>query len=435
MVFPAHPQALDTDWGGLRQQVLASVEAHQEHLITFLQALIQARSVTGQEGAAAAVCAAKLRELSLDVDEWEIDGAQLRSHPAANPSRFSYAGRPNVVGRYNGATGGGGRSLLLNGHVDVVSPEPLAAWTRDPWSGEVKGNRLYGRGAMDMKGGIACMIIALESVLAAGIRPAGAVLVECVIEEEEGVGNGTLGSLLRGYTADACIVTEGTHLQVQPAMRGALRWKITVPGAAAHGTEKWKGADAIEKGIFIWQALRHFEGAMSAIHTHPLYAGYPISIPVAPDIFQAGLWRGMVPPECVIEGYLETLPGQRTAYWEDALRAYLRQVAASDPWLCSHPPRLDVTERYEAYEESLTNPFVAMMQRIAVDVTGTTATLSGLNGGCDAYIRHVYGNSPTVIFGPSGGGAHGADEYVDVDQLRDATRAIALAIVQWCGVV
>ena len=423
------------DRSAVQTRILRGVDEQRDTLIEFLQQLIKAPSMTGAEGPCAAVCAEKLGALGLEVDQWEIDAAQLRAHPAANPSRFPYAGRPNVVGRLRGAAPQKGRSLILNGHTDVVTPEPLDTWTHDPWGGEVEGNRVYGRGAVDMKGGIACMIVALQSVLAAGLQPAGDVLVECVIEEEEGVGNGTLASVLRGYSADACIVTESSDLEIQPSMRGAIRWKIAVEGRSSHGVEKWLGVDAIEKGIAVWQSLRYFQDAVSAVNAHPLYDMYPISIPVTPDMIQAGAWRGMVAPECTIEGYLETLPGRDTAYWEEAFRSYLHSVAAADPWLREHPPRLEVSERYEAYAEEPSDPFVTLMQRAAAEVMGREPALTGSNGGCDAFIRHLYGKSSTVMFGPRGGNAHGADEYVEIDQLVTATKVLALTIADWCGVV
>ena len=418
----------------IRNRILRSVDEQKAGLIDTLQKLIQAPSITGAEGPCAAVCADLLQELGLEVDQWDVDPDVLRAHPAANPSSFPYPGRPNVVGRYKGANPAKGRSLILNGHIDVVTAEPVAQWTHDPWGGEVVDNKLFGRGAVDMKGGVATMIVALRCVLAAGLRPLGDVLIECVIEEEEGVGNGTLASLLRGYTADACIVTEGTDMAVQPSMRGAIRWKITVEGKSSHGVEKWLGVDGIEKGFAVWQSLRYFQDAMSLLYSHPFYSGYPISIPVTPDAIHAGAWRGMVAPDCTIEGYLETLPGQDTYFWEDKFRAYLHSVASTDPWLRDHLPRLEVLERYEAYAEAENDPFVTLMQEVTQQVTGTTTPLSGMNGGCDAYVRHVYGHTPTVIFGPTGANAHGADEYVDIDDLVAATKVIALTLADWCGV-
>jgi acetylornithine deacetylase len=256
-----------------------------------------------------------------------------------------------------------------------------------------------------------------------------------VIEEEEGVGNGTLASLLRGYTADACVVTEGTDLLVQPGMRGAIRWKITVEGLSSHGVEKWKGVDGIEKGLAVWQSLRYFQDAMQGVDAHPYFDQYPISIPVTPDIIRAGAWRGMVAPDCVIEGYLETLPGHDSHYWEEKFRAYLHTVASTDPWLRDHLPVLEVGERYEAYAEEADSPFVALMQRATTEVLGAEAPLSALNGGCDAYVRSVFGHTPTIVFGPTGEHAHGADEWVDIDSLVAAATVLAITIAEWCGIV
>jgi len=129
-------------------RILRSVDEHQGVLIDFLQRLIRVPSLTGEEGPCAEVCAAKLRALGLEVDCWELGDEQFRAHPATNPSRFPYAGRPNVVGRWRGAAPERGRSLILNGHTDVVTPEPLDNWAHDPWGGEIAQDRVYGRGSV-----------------------------------------------------------------------------------------------------------------------------------------------------------------------------------------------------------------------------------------------------------------------------------------------
>jgi acetylornithine deacetylase len=423
----------------VKQKLWNVIESKRDETITFLTRLVQTPSITGCEGKCAEVCCEKIREIGLDVDMWNIDPDEIRKHPAYNdvikfpPSNFplTYEGRPNVVGIYH--TRGQGKSIILNGHTDVVTPEPVARWTRDPWGGQVEDDKLYGRGACDMKGGLAAMIMAVQSILDIGLKPRGDVMLECVIEEEAGVGNGTLASLLRGYKADACIVTESSELAICPSMRAGLYWRITVEGKASHGVEKWKGVDAIQLGMKVLDSLKYLEASLSTIESHPLYEEYPILVPVTPDKIRAGLWKGMVAPQCVIEGYFEPLPGKPLEEWEKFFRDYVVNASKHDPWLRENPPKVEFTERYRGYELDIKSPFVQVLRDSYQDVKGGQAKVIGADGGCDAWMRSVYGGSSTVTFGPRGGNAHGADEFIYLDDLIATEKILAMTILEWCG--
>ena len=423
----------------VKRKLSDAIESRRDDTISLLRRLIQAQSVTGSEGKCAKVCQEKLRQIGLETDMWEIDPDEIRKHPAYNdvikfpPSTFplAYHGRPNVVGVYRSQ--GQGKSIILNGHTDVVTPEPIMRWTHDPWEGEVDEGKMYGRGACDMKGGLAAMIMAVQSILETGIRPKGDVSLECVIEEEAGVGNGTLASLLRGYKADACIVTESTELAICPSMRSGLYWRITVEGKASHGVEKWKGVDAIQLGMKVMDSLKFLEASLSTTESHPLFEEYPILVPVTPDKIRAGLWKGMVAPECVIEGYFEPLPGKPLEEWERIFAEYVKHASRHDPWLRENPPKVEFTERYSGYELDVGSPFVQTLKDSFQQVKACQPKVIGADGGCDAWIRSVYGGSSTVTFGPRGGNAHGADEFIYLDDLIATEEILALTILQWCG--
>lgn len=423
----------------VKMRLSDAIESRRDETVNFLRKLVQTPSITGSEGKCAEVCYEKIRQIGLEADMWEIDPDEIRKHPAYNdvikfpPSNFplTYEGRPNVVGLYRSR--GQGKSIILNGHTDVVTPEPIAKWTRDPWEGEVDDGKLYGRGACDMKGGLAAMIMTVQSILEIGIRPKGDVSLECVIEEEAGVGNGTLASLLRGYKADACIVTESTELAICPSMRAGLYWRITVEGKASHGVEKWKGVDAIQLGMKLLDAIKFLEASLSTTESHALYDEYPILVPVTPDKIRAGLWKGMVAPQCVIEGYFEPLPGKPLEEWESVFAKYVKNASAGDPWLRENPPKVEFTERYRGYELDVDSPFVQVLKDSYQEVKGGQAKVIGADGGCDAWIRSLYGGSSTVVFGPRGGNAHGADEFVYIDDLIATEKILALTILEWCG--
>jgi acetylornithine deacetylase len=423
----------------VKRKLSDAIDSRREETVNFLRKLVQTPSVTGSEGKCARLCYDKIRHIGLEADMWEIDVDQMRKHPAYNdvisypPSDFplTYANRPNVAGVYHSQ--GRGKSIILNGHMDVVTPEPLSKWTRDPWGGEVEGNRLYGRGAIDMKSGIAAMIIAIQTILELGLKPEGDVIIECVIDEEAGVGNGTLASLLRGYRADACIVTEATELAICNSMRAGLYWRITVEGKASHGIEKWKGVDAIQLGSKLLDSLKFLEASLSSTESHPLYQEYPILVPVTPDKIRAGRWKGMVAPECVIEGYFEPLPGKPIEEWEQVFTNYVMNVSKHDAWLHENPPKVEFTERYSGYELDSNSPFVQALKESYQAIKGGQPKIMGADGGNDSWIRSIYGASSTVTFGPSGANAHGADEFVSIDDVLATEKILALAILEWCG--
>jgi acetylornithine deacetylase len=422
------------------ERVLRKIDDNRIESIRFLQDLVKAPSITGHEGPCSEVCLKKLKDMRLNVDAWDAEVEKLRNHPAYNdvvkypPADFpiDYAGRPIVVGVFGGTSKG--RSIIMNGHMDVVTPEPISKWRHDPWGGQVEDGKLYGRGSQDMKGGIAAMIMALKAIIDCGIELKGDAVIECVIEEEAGVGNGTLASLLRGYKADACIVTESTDLQLCRSMRGGMYWRITVEGKPSHGVEKWKGRDAIELGIWMHGALKKLESKLSAQASHPLYNYAPISIPITPDKMHAGKWKGMIAPECSIEGYFETLPGKSIEDWEVIFRKGIEELCSEDSWLKEHPPRFLVTEKYQPYELSKSDSFLQTIGDARRRILGTDQEVDvGTNGGCDATIRANYGGSSTVVFGPGGDNAHGFDEYVLLDDVIKCEKVIAQTILAWCG--
>ena len=423
----------------IRRQISDAIDSRREDTVNFLSKLVKTPSITGGEGKCAQLCFDKLREIGLDADMWDVNVEEMRNHPAYNdvikypPSDFplTYSGRPNVAGVYHSHDHG--RSIILNGHMDVVTPEPLSRWTRDPWGAEIEGNKLYGRGAIDMKSGIAAMIMAVQTILELGLKPKGDVTLECVIDEEAGVGNGTLASLLRGYRADACIVTEATELAICNSMRAGLYWRITVEGKASHGVEKWKGVDAIHLGFKLLDSLKSLEESLAATESHPLYKEYAIQVPVTPDKIRAGIWKGMVAPQCVIEGYFEPLPGKSIEEWEKFFTNYVIDVSKNDSWLNDNPPKVEFTERYSGYELDASHPFVQVLSDAYNDIKGGRAKVMGADGGNDSWMRSIHGGSATVTFGPSGGNAHAADEFVNLDDFITTEKILALTILEWCG--
>src|SRR4051794_16756465 len=189
----------------IRHKVLQTIDANRENAIAFLQKMISIPSVTGDEANIQKFLASHLQGLGLKVDLWETNWEELKKHPAYRPVERGYEGRPNIVATLQGADGG--RSLLLNGHTDVIPVGGGEGWSDNPWSATIKNGRMYGRGTADMKSGVASHIMAVECLMAAGMKPKGDVYINVVIDEEVS-GHGTLDTVIRGYKADAGISGE-----------------------------------------------------------------------------------------------------------------------------------------------------------------------------------------------------------------------------------
>jgi acetylornithine deacetylase len=367
----------------------------------------------------------------MEVDVWEADEPRMSAHPAWNASSLSYEGRPNVVGVLRGSAGG--RSILLNGHLDVVDAEPTQAWRHGPWDAAVSGDRLYGRGAADMKGGIASAISAVRALRSSGTVLAGDVIIELVVGEEEAMGNAVLSSVDRGISADACVFLEPTSLAVCPACRGGFRWRVEVEGQSVHGTRKWLGVDAVEKAIYIREQICSLERRWDSKTSHPLFSKFPLDIAVTPDLIRGGEWQGMVPALCVLEGYFEYLPGDGED-WESEFLGHIDLAAARDEWLDQHRPKTRITERFPAFATDSGAPVVETLQSAFEFATGRRASIRGFNSGCDAYARAVHDGSPTVIFGPGSlEHAHCVDEFVPLPELFACAETLAAMFVKWCG--
>ena len=415
----------------IRQEILEQVEASRDQTIDFLRKLLAFESVTGNEGQIQAFIADELRKMGQQVDVWEPDLEELKKHPGYVPVTSGYRDRPNVVGVCKGS--GGGRSLLFNGHVDVIPVEPLSAWDRDPW-GEVEGERVYGRGSSDMKSGLASLTMALKIVLDLGVHLKGDVISEYVVDEELS-GNGTLACILRGYKADGGISCETSSLNVQPACIGRIWFEIEVKGKPAGIQRRWEGVNAIEKGYQVMKAVTALEEKRISELNHPLYPDSREALPCMVGMFQAGSFPSAFPDTCLLKGSLATLPGEDSAAIKQGFKEHILDFSRSDDWLKDHPPEI----RFKGYfaepsEISVTEPIVEAVQKNFTEVTGAKPVISGRMGAADTRFLNQYGDTPTVIFGPGlTAQMHAMNEWVKEDDVITATQILALTILDWCG--
>src|SRR3954452_6633452 len=239
-------------------------------MTALLAALVRAPTLLGDEAPGQAVMRRAFADLGLEPFDVPMDRAALERHPAGAPFGWDVAGKANVLADWQPAGAADGRSLILNGHVDVVSPEPSSLWAREPYGAQIDGDWLYGRGAGDMKSGLAAMVGAVRGLQRLQARPLGPVQLQAVVEEEC-TGTGALACVLAGHVADAAILTEPTKGAIWNAQVGVLWFQVRVLGAPAHAGEAEAGANAIEASYEVIAALRALEAQLNTVKP-PLYA-------------------------------------------------------------------------------------------------------------------------------------------------------------------
>jgi acetylornithine deacetylase len=407
----------------------------RSELVSLPQELVQLPSVTGQEEQVQHLVASKMREMGLSVTSWEPTPAELAPDVEAvgEPDGNGYAGRPNVVGTLAGA--GGGRSLILNAHVDVVDPGDPDRWTHPPFAAEIADGRIYGRGACDMKGGLATHLVALQALHDAGLAPLGDVIVESVISEEDG-GAGTASTLRRGYVADAAIITEPTRLAAVVAQGGSLVFRLKLVGKSAHACARDEGVSTIEVFAYIHAALLEFEARHNAMISHPLYEPFTNKAPLNIGNVRAGTWPSSVPDWLIAEGRVGLVPGENVASFRQEFLDEIQRIAAGHPWLRDHPPVVEwFSGQFAPAEIAPDHPLVATLAAAHARATGQPISIEGATYGAD--MRHFLdiGGMPCVMYGAGDVRvAHYTDEHVAIDDLMTATQTIALTVASWCGV-
>ena len=416
-----------------KETVLDTVDSMSNDVIIFLQQLIAYPSVTGSEGEIQKFIAEKMADLGLAVDVFEPDWEALKKHPAYVPVSRGYEGRPNVVATLEGNSSG--RSLLLNGHVDVIPAGAKEAWEHEPWSGDLADGRIYGRGTSDMKAGVAAMTMAVEAVVRSGVKLAGDVILEYVVDEELS-GNGTLDCVMRGYKADAGICCETSSMKVQPASIGRIWFEITVRGKAAGIQRQWEGVNGIEKAYPVLRAVAEFEKLRMSRLSHPLYPNIKGAIPCMVGAFEAGSYNSAFPDTALLKGSLATVPGEDSDAVKAEFKSFVRESVASDPWLAEHPPEIVFTGYFAVPSEiPVDSPIVQTVARKFRELTGKEPEISGREGAADIRFLNLPGQTPTVIFGPGKTEQmHANNEWVLVDDVIMATKILAASILDWCGV-
>lgn len=395
--------------------------------------LVRIPSWDGNETPAQEAAAELMTASGLDVDLWEIDLDELKGHPecAWEIERDRALG---LVGSLPGS--GEGPTLLLNGHVDVVPPGDEKLWSDPPFAGVVRDGRIYGRGALDMKGPLMAGLFAMRAVRDAGVSLAGTVRLQSVVGEEDG-GLGTLATLLRGYEGDGAIVMEPTELVVAPVQAGCLNFRVRVPGRAAHGAVREEGVSAFEKLFLIYDALRELEGRRNErAAADPLFMRYRIPFPISIGTMHGGDWASSVPDHATMEGRMGVRPDEEMDEARAELEAAVTTATTTDPFLREHPPTVEWWGgRFLAARTDPAHPLVETVRASAVATSGGAVAVEGVPFGADAGLLRRVGDVPTVLYGAGDiRRAHRPDEWVAVAELEAMARTLAVTIVRFCSV-
>lgn len=418
----------------LRARVLEAVEEGFAAQLALTRETVRHPSVRGREHTVQDLLFDELRARGYAMDRWRLDPASLAAHEGASPVDVSYENAVNVVATHRPREERG-RSLIVNGHVDVVPTGPRAMWARPPFEPVVEGDWLYGRGAGDMKAGLVAAIAALDALRRCGLQPAARLHLESVVEEES-TGNGALACHQRGYRAEAALIPEPEGERLVRANLGVVWFRIEIAGRPAHVAQATTGANAIVASQRLVRALRELEAEWNAQRLDdPWFRDHPHPININVGRIEGGDWASSVPAWCRLDCRAAFYPSMDPA---EALRQIGLKIAAAsreDPFLAENPPRIVnngfhvrgyVLEPGSEAEAHLEAAHGAAFEGAALETILAPAYLDGR-------VTALYDRIPTLVYGPVAENIHGFDERVSLSSLRRVTGAMALFIAAWCG--
>jgi acetylornithine deacetylase len=418
----------------LAARIKASVAEGFDAQIELTKALMRFPSQRGAEHAVQDFVFREMRRRGLSMDRFEMDEAALGRHPGGGPFSPDHSRAPIVVGIHR-PRDEKGRSLILQGHVDVVPEGPHDMWTSPPYEPRIEGDWLYGRGGADMKAGHAASFACLDALARLGLQPAATVYFQSVVEEES-TGNGALMTHLRGYTADAALIPEPEDEKLVRANVGVLWFEIEVRGQPAHVREMGSGANAIDAAYRVIGDLRRLEAeinARKAGREHFAEHDHPINLNIGK--IEGGDWGSSVPCWCKVQCRLAIYPGVSAAEAAREVEAWVAAFARSDRYLANNPPRVTFNGFFsEGYVLDPGSDAEAVLGRAHREATGRKLETVMTAGYLDTRVYALYDRIPALCYGPISRNIHAFDEAVSVESLRRITTAMALFVAEWCGV-
>lgn len=429
----------------LEAAVCADIARRRDELVRLASRLIEFDTTTYEPGEPTrdeaplqTFVAERLRAAGAETEIWEPKAEELLPWRRQIPYPLGFEGRPQLSANFRGR--GGGKSLLFFGHIDVVPAEPIALWKTDPRRAAIVDGKLYGRGACDMKGGIAAMLFAAEALCKSGVALRGDLRVVTGTDEESS-GGGSIAAVAHGIGADAVIVPEPSSFDAWIACRGSLNPTITIAGRAGHteiAQPHWReggAVNAIEKAAIVLDAIRRLrdEWRHRPDHRHALLSPGDL----VPSVISGGEWAATYPSSCKIVVSAMYLPGQADAQgWgtlvEEEIRQSIVRATEVDPWLRAHPPEFEWGIDAPPVEISSQSPIVGLALEAAAAV-GRSGKAAGLDAWYDGVTFARSAGIPAIGFGPpSIHTAHTINEWVGVDDLVACAQALAITAIRFC---
>ncbi|UCF35664.1 MAG: M20/M25/M40 family metallo-hydrolase [Acidobacteriota bacterium] len=423
----------------------AAVEAREllspirEEVVDLLQSLVRIDSVAvppqGNEARAQQVLLEKLLTCGVDAELYDTSFLAESEHRLVRHER-DYRNRPHLIARLPGR--GRGRSLLFSGHIDTVPPG-AGTWSDQPFSGKVLRGRLYGRGAWDMKGGLVAHFAVLIALKRAERKLAGELLAESVVDEEWAGGGGTLAARLKGIAADACVITEGTGLRVVHATRGGFFLDIVAEAgdSSAYFSQDEVVSPAIPMGrLLAW--VDEWRKRRKNVHPGETYKGFPDPAPVQVLALEANRFDPETPWSTPLQAklrlYFQFLPHEDQDAVIHEVRTSFENFCRDDLFFRAFPPVWQpvVDPPLVGHELPVGHSWTCCMAEASAEVLGAPAVISAAEYPCDAFINQREFGIPTLLFGPSGAGAHNVDEYVEIESVLQAAEVLLTSALLWC---
>jgi len=421
-----------------QRKILNAVDKRFDEQTDFLAEITSHASTRGNEQKAQHLVKAELQTRGYVTDLWEIDLEQIAGLPGFSPVIGNYDEALNLVATHRGNTQKG-RSLILNGHIDVVPVGPLDMWNRPPFEPYIDDGWMFGRGAGDMKSGLVANLYALDALRDAGFTPAADVYFQSVVEEEC-TGNGALACLQRGYRADAALIPEPFNEQLVIAQIGVIWLQVHLRGIPVHVLEAGSGANAIEAAIPLIAALRELEQEWNADkHKHSLYQHieHPLNLNIGR--IEGGDWGSSVPAWCCFDVRMAIYPGQDIDAARAEIESCVQEAARADSFLRKNPPQIVyhgfLAEGYALAEHDKPEARLAIkaLEQAHQQVTGDKLKSFPVTATTDARFFGLYADTPALVYGPEAKAIHGFNECVNLESMRRVTQSIALFIGHWCG--
>jgi acetylornithine deacetylase len=422
-----------------RDDIAGLIANRREWAIETLSGLVRHPTMLGAEESGQEHLAGIMEELGLAVRFEPIALAEIVDRPGFSPVDWKLEGKRNLVGVHAPETERG-RSLVLNGHIDVVPPAPETLWTTPPFvprlerGGEDGEDWLFGRGAGDMKGGTVSYLWALAALRDTGREPAGRVICQSPVEEEC-TGNGTLSLLARGYAGDACVIPEPFAETVLTHQVGVVWFQVRLLGRTTHVLGAGRGVNAIERSQLVIAALRELEAEVNRRDRIPeAYRDVDHPINLNTGTMHGGDWASTVAGECVTRFRFGLFPGESLAELRRRVEERVAAVAAGDPWLSEFPPRVEwVGFQAEGCASRLDGDFGRELRTAHAAWRGSPP--ADLRATCTTDVRffELYHGVPATCYGPRAENIHGVDERVSIDSMQRVAEVLATFVQSWCG--